>query len=40
MDIGSSLAVYIPQGHSSISTVWLWSTNEYIFLWFWAKVHL
>ena len=33
-------SLYIPQGHYFISTLWLWSTDEYGNLWFWAKVLL
>ena len=32
--------LYLPQGHNFISTVWLWSTDEYVIFLFWAKVHL
>ena len=32
--------LYLPQAHNFISTVWLWSTDEYVMFWFWAKVHL
>ena len=33
--------LYLSQGHSFISTVWLWSTDEYVlFVCFWAKGHL
>ena len=32
--------LYLPQGHNFKSTVWLWSTDEYVFVIFWAKVHL
>mgnify|MGYP007091384655 CR=1 FL=1 len=32
--------LYLPQGHSLISTVWLWSTDEYVFLWLRAKGHI
>jgi len=32
--------VHLPQGHKFTNTVWLWSTNEYVFFLFWAKVHL
>ena len=28
----------LPQVHSFISTVWLWTTDEYVFIWFCAKV--
>ena len=31
---------YLPQGHNFISTLWLWSTDEYVNFWFWAEVHL
>ena len=29
--------LYIPQGHYFISTVWQWSTDEYVIFRFWAK---
>jgi len=32
--------LYIPQGHHFISTLWLWCTDEYMFVLFQAKVHL
>ena len=31
---------YFSQQHNFISTVWLWSIDEYVIYWFWAKVHL
>ena len=32
--------LYIPQEHYFISTLWLWSIDEYVRFWFWVKVHL
>ena len=32
--------LYLPKGYNFISTVWLWSTHEYVIFWFWAKVPL
>ena len=32
--------LYIPQGYSFISILWLWSTDEYVNFWIWMKVHL
>jgi len=31
--------LYIPQGHYFISTLGLWSTDEYFFELFWPKFH-
>jgi len=28
---------YLPQGHHFISVLWLRSTDEYLYFWFWAK---
>jgi len=31
--------LYITYGHYFISTLWIWSTDEYVTFCFWAKVH-
>ena len=32
--------LYLPQGHTIISTVWLWNIDKFVIFWFWVKVHL
>ena len=32
--------LYIHRGHYFISYLWLWSTDEYVLVWCWVKVHL
>mgnify|MGYP006890319217 CR=1 FL=1 len=32
--------LYLPQGHTFISIVWLGSTDKYVMFLFWVKVHL
>jgi len=29
--------LYLPQGHNFISIVWLWSTDEYVFLFYFER---
>ena len=30
--------LYIPQGHNVISTLWLWSTGEYVFILYFEQI--
>ena len=32
--------LYFPQGHTFISTMWLWSTDDYVNILFSTNVHL
>jgi len=34
------ICLYIPQGQYFIRFVWPLCTEEYVFFWFWVKVHL